>query len=67
MVPSDRVERPLHPQRVHGVKLIVVMRGIGGGYLAGAANAPISQRWRPTLRLMQVKSAEFPLSSMACA
>jgi hypothetical protein len=35
---SDRVERPLHPKSACGVKLIVAMRGIGGGYPGVHAN-----------------------------
>jgi len=42
MFVSDRVQRPLHPRRERGVKLIVAMRGIGGGYPEGPAIAPIT-------------------------
>jgi hypothetical protein len=39
MFVSDRVQRPLHPRRERGVKLIVAMCGIGGGYPERLLNA----------------------------
>jgi hypothetical protein len=46
MFVSDRVQRPLHPRRERGVKLIVAMCGIGKDY-AGAAVSPfdLGQVW----------------------
>jgi hypothetical protein len=61
------VRAGIAPANGRGVKLIVVMRRIGGGYPGGAANAPISWGRPCDIRLMQIKSAVFPAPSMAFA
>jgi len=61
MFASDRVKPPLHSRRERGVKLIVAMRGIGGGYPEKLPNASISLGMAARARFDAGQIGDIPL------